>query len=118
MGMIVFHRHNAVLASPLSLRIPPVVTKYLEKIVLMRCCSTVAASDIHWLNCVDGEACLLVDSYRDLRDGEAVAEVVAVVQVLYKHFLAVHVVRGRCPPRDRDGPCAYHTCLPYEINPR
>lgn len=40
------------------------------------------ASDIHWLNSLAGEACLLVDSYGDLGDGKAIAEVVDLIQVL------------------------------------
>lgn len=39
------------------------------------------AADIHWLNSLAGQACLLVDSYRDLADGRAIAEVVGMIQV-------------------------------------
>lgn len=40
-----------------------------------------AASDVHWLNSIDGEACLLVDSYGDLGDGLAVQEAVCLIEV-------------------------------------
>lgn len=39
------------------------------------------AADVHWLNSLDGEACLLVDSYDDLRDGIALEEAVALIEV-------------------------------------
>ncbi|CAM9171887.1 unnamed protein product, partial [Laminaria digitata] len=40
------------------------------------------AADVHWLNSLDGEACLLVDSYRDLADGLALEEAVFMAQGL------------------------------------
>ena len=40
-----------------------------------------AAADVHWLNSLDGEACLLVDSYRDLSDGVALEEAFRIVLV-------------------------------------
>lgn len=41
-----------------------------------------AAADVHWLNSLDGgNACLLVDCYRDLSDGVALEEALVLIEV-------------------------------------
>lgn len=51
------------------------------------CALAAAAADVHWLNSLEGgRACLLVDSYHDLCDGEALEEAFFLVEVCSKFW--------------------------------
>ena len=60
------------------------------------------AADVHWLNSLDGEACLLVDAYRDLADGVALEEAFRMVEVRAEPNSYADGTRATPPFRD---PC-------------
>jgi len=56
-------------------------------LVPCRCTLAGTAADVHWLNSLKGgQACLLVDSYRDLRDGEAFEEAFSLIEVCSRYL--------------------------------
>ena len=76
------HRYLHVLIGCYYVAAPCLLAACTRFACSVRVCSRWTAADVHWLNSLNGgQACLLVDSYRDLRNGEALEEAFHLIEV-------------------------------------